>query len=363
MRWSGIAFCGATLLLLLAEPALAQAHNPFGVGISEGGGQAGGITGWLLGQQVVFERQLSAAVRAAQAGGPALWWLTGLGFAYGVFHAAGPGHGKAVMAAYLVANERALRRGMVLSLLAALLQGAVAILLVGVLAAILNVTAPRMRDAASLVEMLSYAGITLFGAWLLWHKGRRLQAALRPRGPRAFGLAFPRPPTMALASGSAAFSPLTDTRRTARSRALACGCEGPAGFVADSGHGTACGHVHGPDPATLGADFSWREAALTVVAAGARPCSGAILVLVFAVAQGVFPAGVLAVFAMSLGTALSTGALAAVAVLARALAIRALGRGSRRSMLLVAALEVAAAAVVLLVGLSLVLGTASLRGA
>lgn len=360
-RGAAAAFLGAVLLLLFAQPALAQAHNPFGVGISEGGGQAGGIASWLLGQQAVFERQLSAAVRGAEAGGPALWWLAGLGFAYGVFHAAGPGHGKAVMAAYLFANERALRRGMVLTLLAALLQGLVAVLLVGVLAAILNVTASRMKDAASLVEMLSYAGITLFGAWLLWRKARRLRAALRLHRPRAFGIAFPRPPAMALATGSA-FSPLAEPPRSARG-ALACGCEGPSGFVADAGHGAACGHVHGPDPATLGADFSWREAALTVVAAGARPCSGAILVLVFALAQGLFAAGVLTVLAMSLGTALTTGALAALAVLGRALAIRVLGRGSRRSTLLVAALEVAAAAVVLLAGLSLLLGTAHLGGA
>lgn len=363
MKGGAAALCGAVLLLLLAQPALAQAHSPFGVGISEGGGQAGGIAGWLLGQQVIFERQLSTAVRAAHAGGPALWWLTGLSFAYGVFHAAGPGHGKAVMTAYLFANERALRRGIVLTLLAALLQGLVAVLLVGTLAVILNATASRMKDAASLVEMLSYAGITLFGAWLLWRKGRRLWATLRLRRPRAFGLAFPSPPAMALAAGSAAFSPLAPPRRSG----LACGCERPAGFVADAGHGAAghaaCGHVSGPDPATLGDGFSWREAALTVAAAGARPCSGAILVLVFAVAQGPFAVGALAVLAMSLGTALTTAAIAAIAVLARALALRVLGLGSRGSVLLVAALEVAAAAVVLLVGLSLVLGTASLGGA
>lgn len=354
---------GAAVLLALTEPALAQAHNPFGVGISEGGGQAGGITGWLIGQQVNFERQLSAAVRAAHAGGPALWWLTGLSFAYGVFHAAGPGHGKAVMTAYLFANERALRRGLVLTLVAALLQGLVAILLVGMLAMILNVTAQRMKDAASLVEMLSYAGITLFGAWLVWHKGRRLWAAMRTNRSHPFGLAFPRPPAMALATGSAAFSPLAEPRPAARMGALACGCDLPIGFMADAGHGSACGHVHGPDPATLGDDFGWREAALTVIAAGARPCSGAILVLVFAVAQGLFAVGMLAVLAMSLGTALTTGALAAVAVLARAIAIKVLGRSSRQGSLLVAALEVAAAAVVLVVGLSLMLGAASLGSA
>ena len=56
-----------------------------------------------------------------------------------------------------------------------------------------------------------------------------------------------------------------------------------------------CGHAHAPDPRTLGEGFSWRAALATVVAAGARPCSGALLILVFALAQGLFSAGVAAV--------------------------------------------------------------------
>lgn len=352
-----------TAWLVAAHPAFAQAHNPFGVGISEGGGEARGITGWLMGQQTVFERRLSAAVRAAHDGGAALWWLIGLSFAYGVFHAAGPGHGKAVMASYLFANERALRRGLVLTLLAALLQGLVAVLLVGVLAVLFNVTAQRMKDAASLVETLSYAGIALFGAWLVWHKGRRLWSLLRSRRTGGFRLAFPQTPPVALATGSAAFSRVSQAPRAVRAGAFACGCETPAGFVAAGRHGPACGHAHGPDPATLGEGFAWREAVLTVVAAGARPCSGAILVLVFATAQGIFAVGVLAVLAMALGTALTTGGLAAVAVLARTLAARMAGPGSQRGALLMAGLEVAAAAFVLLIGLSLVMGTGHSAGA
>ena len=79
--------------------------------------------------------------------------------------------------------------------------------------------------------------------------------------------------------------------------------------MADGVHGPDCGHWHAPDPATLGEGFSWREAILTVIAAGSRPCSGAILVLVFALAQGLFAMGIAAVVAMSLGTAVTTGAL------------------------------------------------------
>ena len=53
--------------------------------------------------------------------------LVGLSFAYGVFHAAGPGHGKAVISSYMLANEVALRRGVMLSFVSAFLQAATAI--------------------------------------------------------------------------------------------------------------------------------------------------------------------------------------------------------------------------------------------
>src|SRR5260221_9239285 len=119
----------AVVLWVGSHPAFAQAHNPFSVGISEGGGSAAGISGWLLARQTAFEQMLSGAVRDAKADGSALWILSGLSFVYGVLHAAGPGHGKAVVASYMFANERALKRGVIISFLAAALQGLVAIVL------------------------------------------------------------------------------------------------------------------------------------------------------------------------------------------------------------------------------------------
>jgi len=106
-------------------------------------------------------------------------------------------------------------------------------------------------------------------------------------------------------------------------------------------------------------NFSWKTAILTVFAAGARPCSGAILVLVFALAQGIFFAGVAATFAMSMGTAITTGALAALAVLAKGLAVRFLGEGSERGVIAVRALEFAAAILVFMLGASLLLASLS----
>ena len=339
--WSTLAFAAAVLVIASHAPAFAQAHNPFSVGISEGGGSATGLSGWLLAKQAGFEQMLSGQVRAVKADGSALWMLSGLSFLYGVFHAAGPGHGKAVVASYMFANERALRRGVVLSFLAAALQGLVAIVLIGVLALIFHATAARMKGAAQLVESLSYASIAVLGGWLLWRKGRAFLLAARAewqQTPAPAGLHH------------------HDHGHSHDCCAHGHGHHGHDHAQPGHVHGPDCGHFHAPDPAMLGDRFSWTSAIMTVVAAGLRPCSGAILVLVFALAQGVFQAGVLATVAMSAGTAITTSALAVLAVLAGGFAVRFTASGSGKGALIARGIEAAAGAFIFLLGVGLFLG-------
>ena len=316
-------------LLLHGHDAMAQARNPFNVGITEGGAPGNSLVAWLLAKQIEFERMMSATVRAVRTSPGALWTLCGISFAYGVFHAAGPGHGKAVVASYMLANERALKRGLIISALAALLQGIVAIAIVGGLAIVLNATAQAMRETAHLVELASFAGIMVLGLWLSWRKGR----------------AFAEEWRLARKSSSPAAS----------SRFVCEACDADESHE----HGHNCGHFHMPDPRQLGDAFSWRDATLTIVAAGARPCSGAILVLVFAMAQGLLYAGILATFTMAAGTAITTGALAAIAVLAKDVALRFTGEGTGRRVLIARGAELAAALLVFLLGLALLLGYAA----
>ena len=81
--------------------------------------QAGGLIGWLLAKQSEFYREMSSTIRAAKSDGSAVWALLAISFAYGIFHAAGPGHGKAVISSYLVANRETARRGIALSFVSA----------------------------------------------------------------------------------------------------------------------------------------------------------------------------------------------------------------------------------------------------
>ena len=139
-------------------------------------------------QQQGFYRSLTGALKGMREDGSKLWVLVGLSFAYGIFHAAGPGHGKAVISSYMLANEVALRRGIMLSFVSAFLQAITAILVMALVFLVLRGTSVSMTDATWFLEVASYALITLFGAWLLWQKaGPRLlacSAATRPTACR-----------------------------------------------------------------------------------------------------------------------------------------------------------------------------------
>lgn len=336
----------AAIVALAVDPALAQmAQRPFAVPGGEGGGRATGIAGWLLSEQAALNHLMTANVKALHSDGTAVWELLGLSFAYGVFHAAGPGHGKALIASYMLANERALRRGIVLAFLAAILQAFVAIALVSVAALLFNATSAQMNRAANVVEIASYLGIAAIGGWLVWTKGHALAQTIRlvltNRSALASASIFADAPWRpALAIGAA-------SQYRAESPGVATASE------------AECGHLHAPDPAQLGDGFSWRGAAATVVAAGARPCSGAILILVFALAQGLYAAGVGSALAMALGTALTTGALASLAVYAKAVAVRFARGDFSRTILIARTLELLAALVVLAFGLALLFGAGS----
>ena len=321
-----------------ASAALAQvARRPFAVAGGEGGGGAdGGVAGFLLAQQSRLTHLMADQVHALHADPSALWSLVALGLGYGVFHAAGPGHGKALIASYMVANARSLRRGAVMALLAALLQATVAVVLVGAAAVVLHATAQQMTAAANGIEIASAASVAALGLWLSWRKGRALLQAFRRRSERRAALAAP-PELSGLA-----WTPAPRALSTAAFRAA------PPGASAD----LCCA----PDAATIAGSLPWREAAATVAAAGSRPCSGAILVLVFALAQGVFAAGVAAAYAMALGVAVTTGALAFLAVYAKSAAVRFAAAEETRAALVARAFEFAASLAVLVFGALLLAG-------
>jgi nickel/cobalt exporter len=351
----------ATLVAMAAliDDAFAQG-SPFG-GPRPGTGPVpvGGIVGWLFAKQAEFYRQFSGLIRASKADGTAAWSLMGVSFLYGIFHAAGPGHGKAVISSYLVANEETWVRGVVLSLLSALMQAAVAVTLVGIAAVLLHASAATMNGAVNWIETLSYLLIILIGARLLWVKGRAFVGAFRALG---------RPTGEVGAAVTAGLGAHADHSHDNHDHDHAHAHDHHAhghDYAHDScddhdhahhdhhGHAhhddeaAAWGHAHAPEPEELAGPGGWRRGLSAIVAVGLRPCSGAILVLVFALAQGLFWVGVASTFVMGLGTFITVAAIASIAVGARSWASRIASARSSYGILAMRGIEVCAALVIM----------------
>jgi ABC-type nickel/cobalt efflux system permease component RcnA len=280
------------LLLILPVDALAQG-SPFGVGPAQAPAPPSGISGWILAEQARFFKSLSAAIREAKADGSAAYGLFWLSFLYGIFHAAGPGHGKAVISAYLLADGSTIPRGIVLSALAALAQAVTAIVLVGIAAVLFGATARAMGETVRVLEIAAYSIIIVFGLLLAWRKGKALMQAL-----------------------TAWRTPQPAAELHAHHHDGHAHTHGHEHHV----HDEHCGHSHGPEPADL-QGRGWLKRGLgAVLAVGLRPCSGAILVLVFTLSQGIFLIGVVSTLAMAAGTTITVAAIAIVAVGAKEIA-------------------------------------------
>jgi ABC-type nickel/cobalt efflux system permease component RcnA len=334
------AVAAAVACALCVAIDIACAQGAFGVGGAASMSSSGdGPFGWVLAKQAAYYRDFSGMIRAAKANGTAIYGLLGLSFTYGIFHAAGPGHGKAVISSYLIANGETWRRGITLSFASALLQALAAVAIVGIFAAILGGTAATMTQAARAIEIASYCLIVAVGVRLFWAKGRgfltELHAFTSARQALRHELHFENPAHV---------------------------CEhhhGPHHTISahDHAHGECgCGHAHGPEPQTLAGPGGWRRGLAAILAVGLRPCSGAILLLVFALAQGLFWVGVVSTFAMGLGTAITVAAIATFAVAAGSAARKLAGLRKGAGAVVLRGLELGASLVVVAFGLLLLMG-------
>ncbi len=331
----------AALIVTALSATIAAAQSPLGIGTAEPAfkttGFLGGFFAWINMEQQGFYRLMTNALKGMRENPWQLWSLVGLSFTYGVLHAAGPGHGKAVISSYMIANETELKRGVLLSFLSSLLQGVVAILLIGAVYLILRGTSISMTSATRWLEIASYALIAAFGGWLLL---RKLRSMLRPVA-------------VAAVAGGGQVHLAHDHHHDHHDHHHSHHHDhhghshGPGEVCA------SCGHAHAPDPSMLKGDrFALREAWSAVIAVGLRPCSGALIVLSFALLNGLYLGGVLSVFAMSIGTAITVSILATMAVTAKGFALRYAANGAAAARIS-NGIEIAGAALVLLLGLAL----------
>jgi nickel/cobalt transporter (NicO) family protein len=328
--------------LAATEVAPRSAFAPSTAAPFQSTGPIGRLSAWVFNQQQNLQRMLAASVKRMKAGnamGGALA-LVALSFVYGILHAVGPGHGKAIISSYVVANEETVRRGVLISFIAAGLQALTAIVLVGVLLIGLNATGLQVNAWSNYLESVSYALIAGVGLYLLVTQFARLW-----RGWRGTAVSH-------AAQGHSHHGHNHDHDHDHHGHGH--------DHHAHHAHapGEACDHCdHIVDGRKLAGPFSWRKVLAVVLSVGVRPCTGAILVLVFALTQGMFWAGVAATFAMALGTAITVAVLASLALGSRELALRLGGASAAWANAVWTACTIGGALVIFLFGTLLFIGS------
>ena len=286
LRLSGI---GGFMLLSLFAVITLHAHWP-------------AFIQWCLSTQITLHRYLVMYLLQLNnhqySGG--LWLLTGA-FLYGVLHAIGPGHGKFIVTTYLSTNKESQLAARVVPFLGSLMQGVSAILFVFILAVGLNMASGDLSESRWYVEKISAVMIGGFGAFVIYQ-------ALKSMQPRRLTI-----------------KSLTPVHQ----HDAECGC----------------GH-HGVGVDLTRAD--WKTRLGVILAIGARPCSGAIMILLFSNALGIVSWGIAAVMTMSLGTALSIMGLSLAVRYARNRTVAFFGADSAQLHWLVPLVKVAGGVILIL---------------
>lgn len=333
-RFNKVAFLSAGILLVAVNQVYAQ--SSLGLGRAEEAiqpeGAFAGILLWIQQNQQAFYNAMRTALQAIKDDGSQAWLLIGLSFLYGVFHAAGPGHGKAIVSSYMLANEVAARRGIFLSFASAIMQAVTAIVVIGAILLLLRGSGIKSSDLAYTLEVTSYFMVMMLGIYLLITKTRK---------------AFAKPHIHYHDHGYHEHGHHHHEHLGDHGHNHHHHDHTGSAAVCDS-----CGHSHAADPKQLEGKLNIREAISIILAVGLRPCSGAIIVLTFAFLNGLYIAGILSTFAMAIGTGITVSFLALLAVTAKNAAIRVAG-WQDNTMILHKVIEITGAGLIFILGLLL----------
>jgi ABC-type nickel/cobalt efflux system permease component RcnA len=287
----------AALLLLvgvaLVAPAWADPFHHGGAAAVEAAPAFGaGAMRWLAQSQYRLNEAIADAFHDVETGRSraALALVLGLAFLYGVLHAVGPGHGKSVVASYFVAHHARWRSGVLMGSLISAIQGASAIVLVGILALLLGAKQIQILNRGNVVAFVSYGLILVLGAWM-----------------------FYRAATGRLHAHDGDATEQGDDHRH------------------DRGH-----HHHRLDRRLI-------------LATGLTPCASAIIILLFALANRAFGLGVIAVAVLTVGMAVTISTVGVATVLGRRALLALIDGAGVQTHRLERGLAMAAAVVIVLV--------------
>ena len=284
------------LLLCFGTATAAFADDPFGhpagadpapatEPAARGPSLMGGFVQRLAREQSKINDRISHEIRTVRDTGSMAAMLTILSitFLWGVLHAAGPGHGKTLVAAYFATTEARWTSGIIMGGVISLLQGLTAIIVVFILAAVLHELQQEVRLSGAVIELVSYGLVAALGLVMLWR-------AVTGQGHNHH--------------------------------------HGPIG-QGHGGHDHDHTHCHGHDddhhhhdghhaqPATTIRRRKMSFGSILTVFAGIAPCASAVIIMLFSLANDAILIGAVAVFALSLGMGLTVSTIGVLSIVAR----------------------------------------------
>jgi ABC-type nickel/cobalt efflux system permease component RcnA len=236
----------------------------------------------------------------------AFWFVILVAFGYGLVHTLGPGHGKAVVISYFVGDGGSLRRGFTMGVLIAVFHGLSSIIVVLVADFVVRQATGQAPSDYRAIRLGSYALIIAIGAEML-------RSAIQA------------------------------------SRSSRNSVESETGDHANAGHDHH--HEHHDCLACAALEKEKKGAGTWLaLAVGVVPCTGALLVLLFGVANDLLFPAILMVAAISTGMAIAMSGIGVLAILGRRMAFRRMKDDDARRARFTSGLRIAGAALVLMIG-------------
>ncbi|KFI12806.1 nickel/cobalt transporter [Vibrio coralliilyticus] len=241
-------------------------------------------------------------------------YLIGFSFLYGMLHSLGPGHGKVIVTTYLATHPTKVKASLMITVVSAMLQAIVAITLVTVLVWGFNASMRVVNQQASLFVTFSFGLVALFGGLIMYKALKNIYKSIRKPKIRVNSVT----PLDATSSGELApigRSPVSNITPPIHQHSDTCGC----------------GHNHVAEADAINRASTWREYLAIITTIGIRPCTGAIMVLLFANVAGLYWMGVVSAILMAAGTALTTSLIAMMTLTGKHVVKRYLVNNSSKS--------------------------------
>lgn len=213
--------------------------------------------------------------------------LTLLSFIYGILHSLGPGHGKLIVTTYIATHPTKVKTSLIMTVLSALLQAVVAIILVSTLLIVFHSSMREVNNEANRFISVSFYSVVILGVLIVWRNAKELFK------------------TFYINKQALKITLITPMVKTPVKRDTC-----------------SCGHIHFASADDINNASSIKEYLAVIFSVGLRPCTGAIMVLLFSNMLDIYWLGIVSAFVMAIGTAFTTSIIAVMTVTGKQLVKR-----------------------------------------